>query len=249
MQNEAEKIIIYISPIAFNVNLDLYVLEGVANTEEDARYFKYNFPSNCPFDPTISLFYRFSHYDKFYSKDTLELFKEILSNFEKEVDNIGGENRLYSLGIIPCERCNQETELIQFTLLQFADCKLCITKFINDIISKRVKNYINEGYINLECKYTTLNIDYCRPLNLGENKILYDEDFVLLYNKTISQIFKSNLETTCSFCSRFYENENNFVKLSCECKLCKSCLIRKLKTVTDGKIFFNSYEKSNHYDN
>jgi len=154
MQNEAEKIIIYISPIAFNVNLDLYVLEGVANTEEDARYFKYNFPSNCPFDPTISLFYRFSHYDKFYSKDTLELFKEILSNFEKEVDNIGAETRLYSLGIIPCERCNKETDLIQFTLLQFADCKLCITKFINDIISKRVKNYINEGYINLECKYT-----------------------------------------------------------------------------------------------
>ena len=33
MHNEAEKIIIYISPIAFNINLDLHVLEGVDITK------------------------------------------------------------------------------------------------------------------------------------------------------------------------------------------------------------------------
>ena len=34
------------------------------------------------------------------------------------------------------------------------------------------------------------------------------------------------------------------MKLKCECKLCKTCLIRKLKVATNDKIYLNAYEKS-----
>ena len=150
MHNEAEKIIIYISPIAFNINLDLHVLEGVDNNEIGTKYFKHHFPSSSPFYPTVSLFYRFSHYDKFYSKEMMESYKDILINDYKE-QNIDLENRIISLGIVPCERCKSETELIQFVIIQYADCKQCIIKFIHELITKRIKNYINESYNNLEC--------------------------------------------------------------------------------------------------
>ena len=92
--------------------------------------------------------------------------------------------------------------------------------------------------------FFNLDIDYCRAIHLSENKIVYDEDFLILTDKTIAQYFMSVLENTCNACSKYNAQNSSFVTLICECRVCKHCLLRKLKTATNEKIYLNPYEKS-----
>ena len=93
-----------------------------------------------------------------------------------------------------------------------------------------------------------VNVDYCRPIKIEENKnfLLYDEDFLNLFDMTISQYFLLVLENSCPICNKFQEG-NNLITLNCNCKLCESCLKSRINKFTDNKIILNDFEKSKYY--
>jgi hypothetical protein len=159
MHNEAEKIIIYLAPIVFNVNLDLHILEGTAIVDKkDLVYFKQTFPCLMGdqkmnnFSTTISLFYRFSHYDKFY---THQFISEHGNNMTySSFDKVENRQRITVLATdMKCEVCNRVSELLTFTHMPGLPlCKQCLIDLINKIIANRVKSYTKESYNNKECK-------------------------------------------------------------------------------------------------
>lgn len=66
-----------------------------------------------------------------------------------------------------------------------------------------------------------------------------------LFNENIHQYFIRTLEMTCICCFNQYQSlRNDFVIFNCRCKMCKICVIEKIKTLTNGKIILNSFEKS-----
>jgi hypothetical protein len=161
MHNEAEKIIIYLAPIVFNINLDLYILEGTANLKENLSFFKQNFPCLIGenklnnLSSTISLFYRFNHYDTFYTSQVLNEFNYYItfSIYDKSKIIDSTKQRITVLAEIPCDVCNRQTELLILSHIPgLSLCRLCSLDFVNKVILKRTKNYTNEFFYNKECK-------------------------------------------------------------------------------------------------
>ena len=80
MNNEAEQIIYYLAPILFNINLELFVLEGSqSNDPEKARFL--NEIMYCQDEENrekITILYRFTHFDILYSKPWYESNKDII---------------------------------------------------------------------------------------------------------------------------------------------------------------------------
>jgi len=172
MHNEAEKIIIYLSPIIFEVDLKLYILEGAASLHPEKLHFhKQDFPcllSNNSINNTgpsrkISLFYRFSHYDKFYTKEMLNhndkyLHSYIIPSFEEEEGL--AVNYVKVVGELDCEECKSlKAEVIEFAHIKyFSICKVCLIKYIYKIMINRVKFFISENFNNRECNNNNYNI-------------------------------------------------------------------------------------------
>jgi hypothetical protein len=83
---------------------------------------------------------------------------------------------------------------------------------------------------------------YCRSINLNEEVLLYDEDLLLLKGKTVTQYFIEIMESLCESCKKFTE-EKDFKQLECNCKICKTCLMSKVKIITEDKVCFNTFEE------
>lgn len=73
----------------------------------------------------------------------------------------------------------------------------------------------------------------------GEN--LYDEDCLYLFKKTIPQLMLSTIEGVCVSCGKNTTSESPL--MNCGCKYCQKCLEEKVKSLTDGKIILNNFEK------
>jgi hypothetical protein len=246
MHNEAEKIIIYLSPIVFNINLDLYIIEGTAQLQkENIKYFKQSI--NClknGQNAKISLLYRFNHYDCLYSH---LMFEKNFRNITYQADGYR-KSRFEVFIECQCELCGQQSELIVFHHIPNNPlCKNCLFITLTRIMIIRIKAYISEFYINKECIYIFI-LDYCRPVTLESNNnyCLYDEDFVALTGKTISQQFLYLLENCCPDCNNYFEPQNSsqLIKLKCECKICEKCLKLKINKCTNDKVILNVYEQS-----
>jgi hypothetical protein len=161
MHNEAEKIIIYLAPIVFNINMNLYILEGAGNVNKKFTFFKQYFPcligdnKSNNFSPTISLFYRFCHYDTFYS---YQLIRESGDNITFSIyDNSKVVDpsipRITIFAGLTCDICNRFTEYLIFSHMPgLSVCKLCLIDFVKQVILKRTNNYAKEFYNNKECK-------------------------------------------------------------------------------------------------
>ncbi len=163
MHYEADKFIFYISPIVFNINLELYILEGIANPLKlEPKYIKMTFPclmgSNNRFNSfssTISIFYRFCRYEKFYTNQNLmqNQLNITFSEFDTQVHHKSINQRMIILAVIPCEVCNRQSEFLSFSHMPgMLICKLCLSDFIFKILIKRVRHLSGESFLNKECK-------------------------------------------------------------------------------------------------
>lgn len=88
-----------------------------------------------------------------------------------------------------------------------------------------------------------INSDYCRPLTINEEKELRDEEFMIITGKTITQYVIGVLEGLCESCVK-ETNIKDFKLLECNCAVCTTCLIRKIKLATDDVVLYNTYEQS-----
>lgn len=80
-------------------------------------------------------------------------------------------------------------------------------------------------------------------MNLSNEILLYDEDFLILTGKTITQYLFSILDGLCESCILEFD-QKDFHILECFCKVCRFCLIKKIKLSTDDLVIYNSYEQS-----
>jgi hypothetical protein len=152
MHNEAENIIIYLSPIVFNINLDLYIIEGTAHLQTSKKnFFKQSI--NClknGQNAKISLLYRFNHYDCLYSH---LMYERNFRNITYQAEGYR-KTRFEVFTECPCESCGQYSELITFYHIPNNPlCRNCLIMTLVRIMITRIKAYISEFYINKECIY------------------------------------------------------------------------------------------------
>jgi hypothetical protein len=165
MQNEAEQIVYYLAPIVFNINLELFVLEGInSNDPEKSRFL--NEIMYCQDENNrekVTILYRFTHFDILYSKPWYESNKDIIDVIKtteisesKSLINQGSSNK--------CESCEKDCPSVEFsnkTILSF--CLECLQAVIKQRLTERIKNFIAEEYNNFECKeyyiFTQFTVD------------------------------------------------------------------------------------------
>jgi len=104
-------------------------------------------------------------------------------------------------------------------------------------MKNRMLNFIDESYLNFEY--------YSRPVPLVDDKYLFDEDLLSLTGKSIIKFFLTLLELFCEECNKSADNFNFMSKLPCDCRICKLCIITKLKQITKEKVVYNEFEKRN----
>lgn len=156
MHNEAEQIIIYLAPIIFDINLDLYILEGTAKlNNKNISYFKQSMP--CLYGAnsrlTISLMYRFAHFDSLYTYSLINQFGRNIA-FKMMPIEERMKNRMKVVCETICEVCKRQSEALSFQHIpELTLCKLCLLDFVNKVMVIRIKSYISESYNNKECKY------------------------------------------------------------------------------------------------
>lgn len=153
MQNEAEQLLYYLSPIVFNINLDLYLLEGSLNNDpNNARFLRKIIQSqNTENKEIITLLYRLTHFDILYTNNIYTENKEKFDSIPiTEITQ--SKTRIKELSSLDCEKCKKQSIVLK-VLDESIDttCKYCMNSFIKDKMMERVKNYIAENYNNLEC--------------------------------------------------------------------------------------------------
>ena len=164
MHFEVQKIVFLVTPIIFNINLELYFLEGIAHPSiKEQKFFKNSFPCLIAssnrlnhFTPTISLFYRFCRFEKFYTNNYLMQNRSVISfsEFDTQIQFKNVKQRITILAEIFCEVCNRQSQLITISHMPgMCLCKLCLVDFVHKISKKRVRNLSGELYLNKECKF------------------------------------------------------------------------------------------------
>lgn len=153
MQNEAEQIVFYLAPIVFNINLELFVLEGInTNDPEKSRFL--NEIMYCQDENNrekVTILYRFTHFDILYSKPWYESNKDIIDVIK--TTEIAESKSLIKLGISSlCDSCQKENQSVEFSnKSSLSCCSECLQLFIKNRLTERIKNFIAEDYNNFEC--------------------------------------------------------------------------------------------------
>ncbi len=176
MQGEADNFAIYITPIIFNTNIRFHVLErsAIKKVDENNKQIKPQYslkqlsvskPNTNP--TTINLFYKFHCFSILYSKNIGNALEVI-----RQTHVMQPGKRITTQKSIKCEKCEKNTEGIRFNHLKNVQfCKTCCKAKINQILNQRVRNFIENNFINKECKnfnlkpiYSLLPTNYPRCL-------------------------------------------------------------------------------------
>jgi hypothetical protein len=155
MNNEAEQVVIYLAPIIFNINIELYVIERVYHNDPNKAHFLKE-SMRCQDEKntdTLYFFYRLPHFDILYSNEMYQAFAEILPKVPvKAVDQV--MKRFTLNENFSCEKCKQTTISVQLADEKYLPfCKDCLDAYIKDRVTDRVKNFIAENFNNFECNF------------------------------------------------------------------------------------------------
>lgn len=154
MNSEADNFVIFITPIVFSLNIKLHILEGSGFRHGSMFNYcvkKLNTLSK-EHHHTVDMLYRFSGFTLLYStselKNNLDLNQIISDNYiQKQV--------VKRITILPksfCELCKKNEEYMKFDHFGKAVfCKACCKAKINKLINQRVRTFIENDFINIEC--------------------------------------------------------------------------------------------------
>ena len=153
MNYEAGPLIYFLSPILFNINLELYIIEGSLNNySNNVRFLKKNYNSQSK-DSTekLTLIYRKTHFDVVYTKYWYNSYKQVI-DIISDTDKTFSKTRIISTDSLVCELCQKQTVFIKFIDPLYAPtCRECLTSIVKNRMIQRAKNYIAENYNNIEC--------------------------------------------------------------------------------------------------
>ena len=245
MQTEPDFFIFLITPLIFNCNLKLFINESFGKTQ-------LIHDNNINNEINIELIYTEKKFQIAYLND---YYKENLNDLSYDINDYENDNYDNFIQIfcdnIKCDKCEKESKeiILDKILPNYPICQNCLINNINKVLSNRLKFLSNEHYNYIE--YYTRDIELYNNINNNNNedKIIKisNPEFKLLFNKSstiISQLIYL-LSNSCLLCGSLYNDENDYLIMNCNCKLCKNCIGEIILKDTDYKIILSNFEKIN----
>ena len=272
LYTDAEKIIIYLTPFIFGINLCIYLFDG------EKQNFSYSENNNKIFEHEITMINKVGHYELLYPIDYYEKYHEFLKYyiyFEKYESIIEEIPLKMNLKLSKLEH-NDKIKRISQSEIIFNDinnkikndenikkCKNCqiVSEFLNDpsnntelcetclknsLISECLSQYyiFIEGIDNNE-KYKISSL----KISIFGKEFIFKPLFELLqkYDKSLNKkIFKSKIMTMiCINCKSIIEDQK--IILPCDSAICNNCLNKILKdneSIYACPLCDEKYEKS-----
>jgi len=173
MDNEADKFSIHITPVIFNANLNIHILDGSGlNRQGKTNISLKRIPSlDSRNNPTINLLYKFTNFSILYSPELVKLTEKKGSQSENNNNTTSNKNTVNKpssspntnlLGDLPvsyCDNCKKETETVLNENMKV--CKICLSK--NTEYIKILKSNIiqTKSYAKLQ-SYGMINCQKCK---------------------------------------------------------------------------------------
>ena len=248
LYTDAEKIIIYLTPYIFGINLNIYLFDG------EKQFFTYVGNMEDTFEHEITMINKIGHYEILYKNDYYEKYNEFLKNyiyFEKyssilvqmpfqtnfklsKLDSSDEKKTVSKSEIIfnnfdikkekdkkiKCRNCEIFSEFLNDPLNKTQLCETCLKTFlINECISQYYM-FINGLVNNDRYKLSQLKI------SIINQEFNFFELFELLqkYDKNLDKNqFKSKIMTMiCINCKTIIQDKK--IILPCDSAICNNCL-------------------------
>ena len=260
LHNEPNKIVFNTLPIVFNIDLNLFYIDG--NMKDfNIVQFNSNHKNKNKIEINLGFFYDGYHVvynDQNYVKNINNLIcddpKELLNvipfinNNNIDIDSNDEENISQNENLYYCKKCQKNTKFLQqISNSKNIICSECLSQLLLETFQNRSTQLAKEHYKNYlyylrpVCFYTSLS----SSLSSSNNpEILYfsNNDCFYSLNSNFSEYFINSLVNICNGC---YNNFNSLIILSCNCKYCKDCLLKMIIKSTENCVYQNVFEKKN----
>jgi len=221
--NEPNRNVIDSLPNIFNVNLNIFYIEG------DMKEFKKKDFTRIQSNLTINIGYFYTNYHILYQNSN-----KIKKIFNKNNPNI---NHILSVEKIEqkkqCSKCNTNSTYVNFPKEKKSICSNCLDQKIIEILKERIQLCFQENYINYSF--------YMRPIKITKEIQISDLDYIYLFKNSFTEKCSKTLISLCYKCTKDFQN---LIELSCGCHYCKECLLDLINISTDSKIILNGFEKN-----
>ena len=229
----------------FNVNLEIYYIEDEENNNTNILKLnqlkiyndnflrtKKNLKTSSYSDYDCSTTFRFLFFlNSFY----------IVYNEKSDVDstmaNNNNERQYYYIDNLPtykCPNCKENTGLDIIPQSEAIFCHICLTKYLKEILEKRVILFVKSNFSCIEY--------YTRPIKISSDIIINFSLYKYITKNYITSDFEKILEKTCFKCYKIINEKNKIKKLKCLCQVCEACFDKMFKENMKDKIYLNKYE-------
>ena len=266
----AEKIVIYLTPFVFNVNMNILIYDfGINGAPSSIQEKKFLSDNDTSSQIQINLLFRKAHYDIYYKQNYFEKYKiyfNILENTKEDIQIINKskkelleeEEKKKAL-----KMAENDQNLIKNNKNDLTICLEC---------KKPYNNILNEFFLCDQCLLNNIKtaflLSYMEFIKNKTNMINAKENLKLLESKTFfnseiqgtvsirnalnnskfkfDDIFLEIRKGLCLNCGKNLKGNNDyFIKLPCECRICtQKCFFDYVETL---KRILNLYNRNTQY--
>ena len=256
LYSDAEKIVIYLTPYIFGIELYIYMFDG------EIQIFNYEGEPNFNLNKPITIINKKAHYELLYTFLYYEEYKNYLDNYldyEKyypisktgqfntgilnvKQEKIEPEKKMAQSTISQnknpinnnekiCLKCNKPSDFLNNPINKTQLCQKCIQKILtNDCLNQYI-NFIKNFKVNSEYHLNELII------TINGKEYSFDEIFNILQsaqNNLQKGSFKmSIMSMVCVNCKEIKNNKNDIITLPCESAVCINCIKKIIKSKND----------------
>ena len=162
------------------------------------------------------------------------------SDIDSSMANNNNERQHYYIDNLPtykCPNCKENTGLDIIPSSEAIFCHICLTKYLKEILEKRVVLFVKSNFSCIEY--------YTRPIKIISDIEINFSLYKYITNNYIITDFEKILEKTCFKCYKIMNEKNKIKKLKCLCQICDTCLDKMVKENLKDKIYLNKYEIHN----
>ena len=162
------------------------------------------------------------------------------SDIDSSMANNNNERQHYYIDNLPtykCPNCKENTGLDIIPSSEAIFCHICLTKYLKEILEKRVVLFVKSNFSCIEY--------YTRPIKIISDIEINFSLYKYITNNYITTDFEKILEKTCFKCYKIMNEKNKIKKLKCLCQICDTCLDKMIKENLKDKIYLNKYEIHN----
>ena len=242
VQNEAFKYSYQLLPMIFNVDLNIFVLDGSISEDKSNIKSSTELFSSLPSDEsqekgldilppfTINLIYNLSYFNIAYTEDSIQL-KHLMKH--KELFYV--ENPIVSLEESKvCSRCKVDCKVVVIPFFKCSFCINCAKGFINTQASKRASFMNKENYHSRE--FYTNGYEIMTGITINEPL------FTMIFKENIGNVLLRSIKGICFNCDESKEKSDLLCMPQCGCLFCKKCLENNVNQGSDGYIILNKFD-------